>query len=439
MPEGLSDGCTRGCPLPATAPRTRSALRLAALLLGPVLWCVIYAAIAKRIGDASTLFIDLPSFYFAADAVVNWRLSPYEPGILMAWEYFNGLNVYPFLYPPPSLPIFAPLAWLGFVQALAAVLVANLILVAVSVDHLYRRYVVTLPRGAWFWIGVAVLVLHYGFVRTVMNGQINLLVLFLVLLAWNTAANRRWAAVTGLALAAAILLKTYPAVLLGVFLMRRDWRVIGACSGGLLASALLSWAIAPAGVWMDWLQDVAPTGHWGATTFLLFEPGRYANISLNGMLSRLFDAEVVGRLALPMAAAVLAASFAVLWRLRRLPARAFHDWAFPITLVATFLVAPLSWFHHAVFLLPGLLLLLTAAAGRRGAAAAVPAAIVLFVSFYWSPIARQAEWVSTFPTLGILALWAALLTAALRRQRAAAGQGAAAVPAAARADARLAA
>jgi alpha-1,2-mannosyltransferase len=266
----------------------------------------------------------------------------------------------------------------------------------------------------WICIGLAILCLNYGFVRTILNGQINLVVLLLILLAGSTAGQRRWALLTGLALAGAILLKTYPVVLLALFVLRRDWRVVGACLGGVAAVTLASAAFVPATAWSGWLHNVVPTGGWGTPVFMLFEPSHYANLSLNGLLSRLLDSGTVGLLAFPLTALVLGVTFAVLWRLRDLEARAFHDWAFPITLVATFLVAPLSWYHHAVFLLPGLLLLVGEAAKRQGMPSACLVGIVLLNSFYWSPIARQVEWVSTIPALGVVALWVALLVVADR-------------------------
>lgn len=381
-------------------------------ILAAVLWCGFYAAIAGYVGDNDALFIDTTAFQYAADVAFNWNWSPYDAGMFWAWRYDLGLKLFPFLYPPAALLVFAPLAMVSIVESVILLTVANFVAVAVTVGVLYRRYVKPLPDGSWTWIALAVLCLHYGFVRTMMNGQINLQVLLLLLLAWGTAGQRRWALVTGVALAAAILLKTYPAVLLGVFLLRRDWRVIGICLASLAAACLWSLAVLPPDAWSDWLRDVAPTGRWGAIPFQLFSPSSHANISLNGLLSRLLDPQLVGSLGLPLTAAVLGTTFATFWHLRALPSRAFYDWAFPLTLAATFLIAPLSWFHHTVFLLPALLVLLAEAAKRPKPESRILLAIVLFNSVYWQPIGRLAELLSTLPALGAIALWVALIALA---------------------------
>lgn len=411
----LSDRRNRRSALVAGLPRAGITLALPAMLAALV-WCAIYSVVGGRLGDTPAAFIDAPSFYYAAVTAFEWPWSPYEPGVILAWKYDLGLHIFPFLYPPPALAVFAPLALVSFGVALLALLAINIAAIVIIVGVLYARYVKTLPDGSWTWIALAVLCFHYGFARTVMNGQINLLVLLLVLLAWGTAGRREWSIVTGLALAAAVLLKTYPVVLLGVFLLQRDWRVIGICLAALAGFSAWSVQGLPADAWSDWLRDVAPTGRWGVEPFMLFDPGRYCNISLNGLLSRLFDADVVGFLALPLTAAVLGATFAVFWHLRHLPARAFYDWAFPLTLVATFLIAPLSWTHHGVFLLPGMLILLNEAARRRPPASKILVGIVLFYSFYWRPIAKYLEWVATFPALAVVAIWIALLVVAAQRQ-----------------------
>lgn len=400
--------------LAAALSRAGITLALPAMLVALV-WSAFYSVIGGFVGDTPAAFIDAPSFYYAAVTAIDWAWSPYEAGIILAWKYDLGRHVFPFLYPPPAIAVFAPLALVSYGDALLALLLTNFAAIVVIVGVLYARYVKSLPEGNWTWIALGVLCFHFGFVRTVMNGQINLIVLLLVLVAWGTAGQRRWSIVTGLALALAILLKTYPVVLLGVFLLRRDWRVIGVCLAGLAGIGAWSLQGLPADAWSDWLRDVAPTGRWGVEPFMLFDPGRYCNISLNGLLSRLFDADVVGFLALPLTVAVLGATFTVFWRLRHLPTRAFYDWAFPLTLVATFLIAPLSWTHHGVFLLPGMLILLNEAARRRPPVSKILAGIVLFFSFYWRPVAKYFEWVATFPALAVVAIWVALLVVAAQQ------------------------
>lgn len=386
-------------------------------VLASLAWCYGYAVLAVFIGDTAVPGLDLPAFFYAADATFNWGLSPYDAAVIRAWQEDLGRTVFPFLYPPPALLLFAPLAALSYSEAALLLLLVNSALLVALEVALFNRFLRSLPAGGWFWLGLGVLCLHYGFVRTLLNGQVNLLVLGLILVAWDALGERRRPVLAGLALALAILLKTYPALLLALLLLRREWSALAAAFATIAAGAGAAALLLPPELWGDWLRRVLPTGGWGTVPFMLFAPSVYANIGLNGFFSRLIAEETVVAGLAWLILPVIGFSLHALWSRRTAPPEAFYERGFTLLLAAGFLVAPLSWFHHLLFLLPGMLLLLREAAAQPGPGRRLGVGSVLTLSFYWAPLGRQIEIISTLPSLAAIALWLALLRSAYGQGR----------------------
>ena len=76
-----------------------------------VIFLVIFANFSikqgiDRIGDA---YIDFPTFYFAPKIAFEEDYSPYPPGQWNQAENLAGYELWPYVYPPPSLLLFSPL------------------------------------------------------------------------------------------------------------------------------------------------------------------------------------------------------------------------------------------------------------------------------------------------------------------------------------------
>jgi hypothetical protein len=237
-----------------------------------------------------------------------------------------------------------------------------------------------------------VMLLASGVALTITHGQINLVALLSLLAAWECMERDRPVA-AGVALALAVLLKTYPVLLLPLLLMVGKWRD---AAGAILILALtgaIAAVVVPFEVWQEWLFKVVPSGGFLQTPLGLFPPDSGWNQSLNGFFSRLFLATnpVLGNAVATIAAlAVLAASALAVWRQRTLAS------VFLIGLPATFLIAPLSWDHHTVFLLASLLALVTVTEGVLFTvgcvlAAALMPAVTLSLKFY----AAVALWLAS--------------------------------------------
>lgn len=115
------------------------------------------------------------------------------------------------------------------------------------------------------------------------HGQINLLLLWLVLQAYSLASDERYPA-AGLALSAAIAVKIVPVVLLIQIVLQRRWRLAGwtvLAFGGLMILPIAWWGAAYPQVVRDWVAVVVDqTGHYDVDNKI--------NQSISAFVHRLF-------------------------------------------------------------------------------------------------------------------------------------------------------
>ncbi|MGE0743662.1 MAG: glycosyltransferase family 87 protein [Rhodospirillales bacterium] len=368
------------------------------------------AVLRTLAGDPGVRIVDLPSFFYAAQAAFNLGLSPYDPFTIAHYAEILGQRVYPFLYPPAALPAFYPLSLVGYPVAAALVLAVNLALTGWLTAWLYRRYLAGVPSRAVRVVAMLALVAFDPITQTLLKGQVNLAVLALVVWGADRPAAARGEGTCGIALGLATVLKTYPAVLLAVFLARRRYAVVAAAAATWAALAGLSLLFLPADLWRQWLGEVAPSATYAATPFGLLPPGYPSNQGLNGFFARLFAAPQGAAAATWLGSAAVAAATAwALWLRRAVAAPAFVPYAVALTLAAIVLVAPLAWLHHHVFLLPALLLLLRQAPSRPQRALALALLVVLALPF--NLLVHMFAAVVPVPTVAVAALWLCLLAA----------------------------
>lgn len=357
--------------------------------------------------------VDFPSFYFGAERAFRAHASPYGPDAFTADARRLDQKVFPYLYPPPSLIAFYPFTHWPYEQAKRIMLVLNHLALWAFVYLLFARLLrlnLRTPGGvATFAMLAAYVLLYQPLADTFGNGQINLIVVTLVLATWVGVREQRGDALVALPLAAAILLKTYPVLFVPLlWVLGRRRAAVG--SVGLLALVTVAaYAVLPAVVWRDWFVHVLPSGGYGATPWGLFSPAVMHNQSLNGFLTRLlapntFTPTVLDHpgwirpLGYSVVALILGSSYAVVAR-HKGERDTVIDYGFAAVLLAMFLIAPLSWPHHAVFVLPAAALLL------QGIwRAPVPIAMVVVMAalaLAWDlPLAYPS--LHTHPALGVL-------------------------------------
>lgn len=323
-------------------------------------------------GLLHTKSVDFPSFYFGAQRAFQDHMSPYGTNVFADAAAQIGQRVYPYLYPPPSLLAFYPFLHWPYEQAKVIMIALNQfslwIFAYLLFVRLLRPDLSTVGGVSAFAFFVAYVLQYHPIADTLFNGQINLIVTTLIMASWIAAREKRGDAWIAIPLAAAIVLKTYPVLLLPVLWFMGRLRAAAATLGLLVLLTLAAYAVLPHSVWSEWLVRVVPTGGYGSTPLGLFSPAAMQNQSLNGFFTRflmpnrftptvLDHPEWIKPLGYSVALLILGVSYGAMLRWREKRAEAI-DVAFSVTLIAMFVVAPLSWIHHAVYVLPAAVVLM---------------------------------------------------------------------------------
>ena len=371
----------------------------------------------------SIAFVDLSSFYYAAQTTFHLHRSPYAPGALAWGVQATHDPVWPYLYPPPTLLLFSPFAHMSYGTAKLLVLATNHLCVLgllFLLLHLLGLSGFLRPQAAgqaesdagqsegersegersegersggtghreWLALFLTVYVfLFQPIVQTLMAGQINLYVIVLLCLMWYALKKNASPVLSALPLALAIVLKTYPLLFLPLLLLKGRWQTASWTLGFLTLLVAVSGLVLPHALWHDWLTLVVPYGGYTKTVPGLFSPSSVWNQSVNGFSTRLLADPQTAVRVMPGAARVLAYSLCaalfgtemlLTWRLRAMQAAMsgqsgnskdtdpFLDREFALFLLTLYLVAPLSWEHHLVFVLPAVFLALAHVFSRQG-------------------------------------------------------------------------
>lgn len=362
---------------------------------------------------------DFPTLYWGAKMVFEEGRSPYVDGAFDGVAEREQRRIFPYLYPPPSLLAFYPFSTVNYDAAKVWLLGVSHVCLLVILYLFFFRIRPFDPPPRWRELAAALMTVYvlnyYPVADNFAWGQINLMVLALVCFAWLALKRGGHALGVALPLSLAVLLKTYPLLLLPLLVIRRRYAAAAWTLGLVVLYGLVSWWVLPKGLWGDWLANVAPTGGYGLRPFNLpFIPVEPWNHSINGFMLFMQDRvpEVSGlstRLITKALTYLFAGAVGVvtlglaLLSARKGQAERTLDADVSLFLLMMFLVAPLSWEHHLVYALPAALFaihfLLTK---RTRLLAALGALAALFVIAWELP---RDDW---FPLQGVLALSNAL-------------------------------
>lgn len=261
--------------------------------------------------------------------------------------YDETIDGFGFTYPPLAAAIFAVLSvlsmpalrWLSALSGLVA-LVLSVAIAGRMLGH----------RRAWISAGATLAVSAAALwtepvLKTLWFGQINLILMLVVLADLSPRDGRRW---KGAAIGVATGIKLTPAVFVAYLIVTRRFRAAAVAIGTFLVTVAAGFAALPRESRQYWLGG------------LFLSPGRVGpvdwsgNQSLYGMLVRLFGSEDAARPYWIAAAVVTGA--AGLWLAAR-QSRRGDELAGVVTCAVTgLLLSPISWSHHWVWIVPALVL-----------------------------------------------------------------------------------
>ncbi len=284
--------------------------------------------------------------------------------VLAARRFADGSTLYgvhfgqrlpeplPYTYPPFLAGALALVAWLPGSWITVAWTLLDIALLVWVVRISYARFLDRLGRRRP--IALACLVGVLGVTAPVMSvfdlGQIGLVLMALVL---ADALPKRTRLPRGVLVGVATAIKLLPGVLVLYWLVVKRWRaaaVAGATAVGLWAVTAMVRPGVSRTYWLDVITHPERTG----------DPAAVMDQSMNGLLHR------VGWSSPLLWAALTCVAIGIgLWRARRAHIAGDELAAISLVAIATLLASPVSWIHHAVWIVPATAVLLGDGTDRR--------------------------------------------------------------------------
>jgi alpha-1,2-mannosyltransferase len=293
-----------------------------------------------------------------------------------------------FTYPPFAALVFVPAALvpgdlaaqLGTIVAAAALGRSAWIVARLAVGH---RPSAALVVGV---VAAALVIEPVG--STFGLGQINLLVMWLVLEDVAGAVPARWRGVlTGLATG----LKLTPALFVVYFAATRQWAAAARATATGAATVLVGLLVQPTSAWEFWTGTAYDSTRLGGVEHA-------GNQSVHGTIERLLGPDVPALGWMPVALAVAAFGIATAARLHR---RGDELAALTAVAVTMLLVSPVSWNHHWVWVLLVIGLVVVPGQSPRVRAALVLVVLVFGSRLIWlAPYRDGAEFDVGLPGSG---------------------------------------
>jgi alpha-1,2-mannosyltransferase len=305
------------------------------------------------------------------------------------YDYLLPYTKYGFTYPPFAALTMAPMAILPWWAANALSIAASLLVTLVILDWFLRPVAARQGWPRWFTLGVAgaLTAIFEPLRETISFGQVNMLLLFLVL------ADFRWfigrgAKLGGVAVGLATAVKLTPGIFVLYLLVTRRYRAALTATATAAGATALAMLIAPDASREFWTDALWDTDRVGTLSFI-------SNQSLEGLVARFSPTHPSNVL---WAALVLITLGVWAWRARRAVVAGDDLAGVALTGVAACLVSPVTWVHHLVWLIPALLLLFD-----RSLAARDRTRLGVFVVLY-ALLCSRLVWVygHHFTDIGIL-------------------------------------
>jgi alpha-1,2-mannosyltransferase len=233
---------------------------------------------------------------------------------------------------------------------------------------------------------------------TLATGQINFVALMFICLALAALRQKAPSWEIALPLSIAIVLKTYPVLLLLPLLLRRRFRAIIYTCFLFAAFAVFATLVLPAHIWRSWFIEVLPLGGYANNRI----PAAFCwNQSINAFVMRLFQEEYFSKAPLPYP--LLAKPVTIVLVLLVIGATVFFsfrgsrqrtqetsgDEDIAAFLLMIYLIAPLSWDHHLVYIFPaGVLAISLLGSGQIQGKSSVIIAAALILLAWRFPVDR---------------------------------------------------
>jgi alpha-1,2-mannosyltransferase len=362
---------------------------------------------------------DYASYHYAVHVAADGG-DPYDKAALGRAAQAEGTRktVHPYFYPPPFLLAMAWALPLTLKQGALAMLLLNEALLAACLVLLRRAYAAPLEAIA------LVLAAYTPIPDNAWMGQANLMALLPALAGLALAPRRPVAG--GVLVGVAGMFKMSPALFLGYWILRGNWRAAASAAVTAVALSVAALPLVPLPVQLGFYTEVLPGFFAGDYHGLTVPVVMNANHSIPELFARLWPAPSPTALSADARHAGTAVNLALLglwaWCFRRAPSRpgVASDGPAIAALTILMVVSPAyAYEHHLVFLLPSALV----AAGVLPVALFLPLFALMAWPLSWlDPASRAvpslARVFQELKFVAALGFFAALLWSASRHGRA---------------------
>lgn len=277
-------------------------------------------------------YTDFTGYYYGAQNILNVR-NPYLPDK----NYFT-----PQSYPPFTLILFIPFSLLSYTIASKLWVLFSILAVLYIIYLLRKIYNASFFSPVNFLLSSLVF-LSFPLKFTLGMGQINILVLFLLTLAFYFIRKNKLY-YSGIFLAVSFAIKFFPLLLLPYFIIRKKWKILAAFTATTIIITGITLLILPPSTILYYFQHILPN-------LLSSWKGDYYNQALTGLLFRNI-ASVYWRESLRVIIPLILLSinfFIILKARTRTVPR--ENLEISSLLILNVLINNFSWQHHYVFLL----------------------------------------------------------------------------------------
>lgn len=296
------------------------------------------------------------------------------------YQVAEALSGLPFTYPPLAALLLAPLGALPFWLAGAVVAAVSCAALARTCQLSLRHFggLPILGERGQFWLLLALAFFSDPVLSTLWFGQVNLVIVWLVLEDLTRPTSRLGGVGAGLATA----IKLTPAVFLALLVVAGSWRRLWHAVATAVLVTSIAWILLPSDSHAYWTNAVFDAQRMGGVAF-------QGNQSITGVIARLQSTPKPAlTLTIPVSVLVLGCCLLLARTALKTPDDAALRWARAIVITALggLMVAPISWTHHWIWCVPAACLLARESAnGLPGARTLLiwTAAVFLLRPWWW--------------------------------------------------------
>jgi len=356
-----------------------------------------YLFIAAPINDE--MISDFRSFYYAGMAFLG-------EGNIYDYRYLNKLAlelngrgyVWPYLYLPPLAFYMAPLSFLAERDAatvwvlMSVVLGVFLLITSVHLSSKLYDKVSSQKKQALQLLSLC-LIFILPFDNNLKVGQVNILVITLIVVAMVQSLVNKRDFLAGFLLAAAIMVKLTPIGLLLYFALNHRYKIFYGCVVGLLVLAAPTFVVSGGLDNWKYFQEFTSLMGYGKTIPGLFPAAGIPNFSVAGWVARFIPNQatvsVVTIIILSLLGVVL------LYQHYRLRRKGRGELLLLPYLVLMVLGSPLAYLHHVIYIFPGVLLTCWILIQRKGRY------VFLLISLLSLTLVASIDWPMRYGRLGL--------------------------------------